>query len=192
MKKCSILLALLISANLAAYPVRDRQQPQQTVVIKELTQELEATQDQVRLLEERLRVQENIVDALRDQLYDTKDAQKELIRGSETAVAGRIASLESSYQGVGSDLKTLRKHLSETAKSVASIQQDIVHLQSAMKSLAGVFKEESSATYKVSAGDSLEKIARRYGISIKELKEMNNLKNDTIFTGQMLRVPIKS
>jgi len=46
------------------------------------------------------------------------------------------------------------------------------------------------ATYRVRTGDSLSKIARRYGISLTELARMNNLSPFRwLYTGQVLRVP---
>ncbi|MCF0223629.1 MAG: peptidoglycan DD-metalloendopeptidase family protein [Fibrobacter sp.] len=41
--------------------------------------------------------------------------------------------------------------------------------------------------YKVRRGDCLGKIARRYGISIHRLKQLNNMKSDRIRPGQVLR-----
>ncbi|WP_407272692.1 LysM peptidoglycan-binding domain-containing protein [Radiobacillus sp. PE A8.2] len=42
--------------------------------------------------------------------------------------------------------------------------------------------------YKVSAGDSLYFIAKRYGVSINNIKAWNNLSSDTIYVGQVLRL----
>lgn len=42
--------------------------------------------------------------------------------------------------------------------------------------------------YKVQAGDNLGGIARKYGISVAELKRINNLDSDAIVIGQKLRV----
>ncbi len=45
--------------------------------------------------------------------------------------------------------------------------------------------------YIVKKGDTLEKIARRYGITVKQLKKWNNLRSDKIYIGQRLIVRIK-
>ena len=47
-------------------------------------------------------------------------------------------------------------------------------------------------TYIVKTGDNLSNIASRYGISVNDLRSINNLTNDTLFIGQQLLVPIGS
>ena len=57
---------------------------------------------------------------------------------------------------------------------------------------AGATNQNASGIqfYTVLAGDSLSRIARRYGISLSELARMNNLSpNRWLYTGQVLRVP---
>ena len=47
-------------------------------------------------------------------------------------------------------------------------------------------------TYRVKSGDTLGKIARKYGTSVSRLKAWNGLKSDRIYAGQRLRVSPKS
>lgn len=44
-------------------------------------------------------------------------------------------------------------------------------------------------SYTVKSGDSLSVIAQRFGVSSRELKELNNLNSDTIHIGQVLNMP---
>jgi hypothetical protein len=44
-------------------------------------------------------------------------------------------------------------------------------------------------TYRVQSGDSLSRIARRTGTSVRELRVANGLKGSRIFAGQVLRIP---
>lgn len=46
----------------------------------------------------------------------------------------------------------------------------------------------TTVTYKVKRGDSLGKIATRYGVSVSDLKSWNNLKSNTIIPGQKIKV----
>ena len=43
--------------------------------------------------------------------------------------------------------------------------------------------------YKVQRGDSLYSIARKYGVSVDDIKRVNNLNNNTISIGQELKIP---
>lgn len=46
-------------------------------------------------------------------------------------------------------------------------------------------------TYKVKKGDSLWQISKKYNISVDELKKINNLRNETLETGQTIKIPVK-
>ncbi len=46
--------------------------------------------------------------------------------------------------------------------------------------------------YRVRPGDSLKKIAKKFGVSWREIKRVNNLKSDIIRVGQRLKIPRKS
>lgn len=46
-----------------------------------------------------------------------------------------------------------------------------------------------TTTYKVQAGDSLYKIADKFGISFSQLLAVNNFQSETIFVGQVINVP---
>lgn len=50
-------------------------------------------------------------------------------------------------------------------------------------------KTNEGKEYIVVAGDSLYKISRKYGISVKELKNYNDLSSDTLYVGQKLILP---
>ena len=46
-----------------------------------------------------------------------------------------------------------------------------------------------SLIHKVKRGDSLSKISAKYNVTIRALKRLNNLKKDTVFLGQKIKVP---
>lgn len=50
---------------------------------------------------------------------------------------------------------------------------------------------QATSTYTVEKGDTLYSISRKYGISVAELSQENNIKNDNIiFVGQKLSIPV--
>ena len=56
---------------------------------------------------------------------------------------------------------------------------------------AGDVNENRTVFHTVKSGDSLSKIANRYGISLKQLKQWNNLKSNVAVKGKKLRVAPK-
>ncbi|MCM1451328.1 MAG: LysM peptidoglycan-binding domain-containing protein [Clostridium sp.] len=52
-------------------------------------------------------------------------------------------------------------------------------------------KASGTTTYTVRKGDSLDKIARKHGVTVKAIKTANGLKNDKIQAGQKLKIPKK-
>lgn len=50
-------------------------------------------------------------------------------------------------------------------------------------------KSGASSKYVVKKGDTVERIARRYGVTVSRLKAANGLKSDLIRIGQTLRIP---
>lgn len=47
----------------------------------------------------------------------------------------------------------------------------------------------SESTYTVQKGDTLYSISKKYNIPVEELKELNNITNNAISTGQVLKIP---
>jgi LysM repeat protein len=43
-------------------------------------------------------------------------------------------------------------------------------------------------TYRVRSGDSLTAIARKYGVTVTQIKQWNNLRSSTIRPGQQLKI----
>ncbi len=51
---------------------------------------------------------------------------------------------------------------------------------------------EKYAIYEVKKGDSLQKIADSFGVDVRSLREINNLKDDRIVEGQKLKIPART
>lgn len=51
--------------------------------------------------------------------------------------------------------------------------------------------KKSYVVYRVRPGDSLQKIAKRFGVSWREIKRFNRLRSNVIVVGQKLKIPKK-
>lgn len=47
-------------------------------------------------------------------------------------------------------------------------------------------------THRIKSGESLSTIARKYGVTVSKLKQANNMRNDRIFAGKVLKIPSKN
>lgn len=50
----------------------------------------------------------------------------------------------------------------------------------------------STTTHKLKNGDNLSSLAKRYGVSVSEIKRANNMKNDNLRAGETIKIPSKS
>lgn len=133
----------------------------------------------------------------------TKDESGEL----SSSLEGRLAKLEKNFDKVVSDLKQLSTHANETGSCLKKIEKsikesdaafemqakEIKDLHAALKSIVQAVQKTSSipslsvGKYRVQSGDTLDKIAKKCGISLSTLRELNSLQSDTIFVGQELQ-----
>ncbi|GHG65790.1 N-acetylmuramoyl-L-alanine amidase [Alishewanella longhuensis] len=52
-----------------------------------------------------------------------------------------------------------------------------------------LFAQRRAKEHRVQAGESLSLLAQRYNVSVEQLRRHNNLRNDTLRIGQVLRIP---
>lgn len=74
-------------------------------------------------------------------------------------------------------------------KSLNDLTSDILSIGQVLKIPSSSSSNSSGSTYTVKAGDSLWNIANQYGITVDELKNLNNLTSNTLSIGQILKVP---
>ena len=178
--------------------------------ISEVRHEVRNHEAQLSALEGRIRNQEETLILLQREL-DTSSKEK---KGN----GEKAASYETSLKGLGADLRQLQTHANQASSALELYQKRIAELENklekqsrhidslkeAMRSLMQVVKGEGAKVslenetestetgagyYKVQSGDSLGAIAQKFHTTIRELKEINALKNNNIFVGQKLKVP---
>lgn len=123
-------------------------------------------------------------------------------------VIADIRQLKEQANGSVSILGQYKQKLLELEKILEDQNQHMVNLETAIQSIMELIQSKENAqkaanssvnpsisqspsdkTYSVQSGDTLEKIARTHKVSVKALKEHNNLANDRIVIGQTLNIP---
>lgn len=159
--------------------------------------ELSNIQAEMQMLVQKIQNQEDIIEALKRDLENSK----------KKSLDPKIASQDTSIKGFASDIKELKNAINQTAldsdarikqleKTLKAQSETIEHLRSALGNLVEGIKgndaSEKYTVYEVKAGDSLGVIAKKSKATVKQLKELNQLKNEIIFKGQKLKIPDES
>lgn len=222
------------SFSLTAAPRGQYYQDENAIAIKEMRDSIEDIRHEVnnheaeiRVFDEKLTNFDAIIESVRDQLSDSSKSHKEQLKGSSANLESKIAALETTSKGLVTDLRQFRTHSNETTAALTQYKQkigelekiidqqnqNIEHLQAAMRSLmealqgkpqasAKAVSDSSSSSgsvgslssdrsYKVKSGDSLEKIARSHQTTIQAIKDVNGLTTDRIVVGKTLIIPDK-
>lgn len=169
------------------------------VEIDDLKYALKSTQVELNLLDERIKKQDQPFHAAKTTLSSSLTSQ---INTFEK----KISQLEKTLEKIANDLRTLSNSANQTLSRLQHLEQEllshenrlneIAKLKGTLMSISKAIHPKSSneplpetKSYRVKAGDSLEKIARHHHISTDALRKINHLSDDKIFVGQELRLP---
>lgn len=160
---------------------------------------LRSQQSELRMVQEHLRDFEAQTDLLRNDFKRALAEQDETTAHSLQKLTLSLQQSEQENRELRRDLTLMVDHLKEVQTLVESLQtllqQQVKKGQILEKTLSTLVSALSpglnpeGVEHKVQAGETLEKIARKYGTSIRLLKEQNQLETDRIFIGQMLKLP---
>ena len=208
-----------------ALAIREMQKNLQNIwsALDSLRHEIRNHEAETRIFDEKLKNIDTIIDGVHDELTDSGKSTKELLKGYSTTLDVKISTLETKIsplematKSLSADLRQFQTHandataalvlykqkIDELEKIIAQQNQNIDHLQAAMRSLMDAMNpkdiassttsnSDGSRTYRVKAGDTLEKIARNNQTTIQALKELNGLSNDRIVVDKVLKLPEK-
>ncbi|UHH05175.1 peptidoglycan endopeptidase LytE [Bacillus subtilis] len=124
------------------------------------------------------------------------------INGKSTSSKSSSSSSSSSTYTVksGDSLWKISKKYGMTInelKKLNGLKSDLLRVGQVLKlkgstssssSSSSKVSSSSTSTYKVKSGDSLSKIASKYGTTVSKLKSLNGLKSDVIYVNQVLKV----
>ena len=122
--------------------------------------------------------------AAEDELMQLARASQERIRAAEAAKANHAS------EAVKASLaQSEAQEARATSEQRAAKERQRQQVASAEKVKASVAKAEApTSTHKVSNGDTLYSIAKRYNMDVNELAALNKIKGNNIKTGQTLKV----
>lgn len=220
-KKYSLLLLFLAggSALWGAPPPPMSQRYLPPPDLREMVADLKRVSNnqeaEIHVLEEKLTNMEEIVESLQK---DQKNSQKLLTEGFKEKSGNneqRITLLEKNLQTALNELTAYKQHVEKQNNALIALHEKIAgyetslaqqagnigHLQTALQTLSEILQGPSSTastaaagnpnSYQIQPGDSLGKIALKFGISQKALREENKLASDKIIVGQTLIIPAK-
>ena len=195
------ILALTLSASLHARPSSgyyiNPEVDELRIELDDLKHALTTTQVELNLLDERLRKQDN---------SKGKTLSSESLLSSQiTTLEKRIGNLEKTFDKVATDLRALNTSVAQTLSKIQNLEGDltshdkrldeVAKLKGTLTSISKAIGQRSAdepttatKSYRVKAGDSLEKIARVHHVTVDSLRKLNNLSNDKIVIGQELRL----
>lgn len=136
-------------------------------------------------------------------------ASSDLNQNKVVLLEKKISALEQKNEALLADLKMLQNQTNTALQSITAFKGQVTHLEdslnhntkhlkSAIETIAHAMQSSDSSldivgglkssekTYKVKSGDTLEKIAKNFGIKVEHLKKLNHLTKDRINIGQEL------
>lgn len=184
----SLLSAILFLLLTAAREPESRLQ-QISTYVDEIGYQLHHHKVEIDLFHERLQTLETTV---HDHSQEISKIQSQHLEGT------RLRHIEEEQKAFLADLKNLKTELMHCINKQSQLEKSLhtqlkelqINLQKALALLgtnSNPHQEENY--YIVKPGDSLGLIAQNLKISLKSLKEANQLSNDNIYVGQKLRLP---
>ena len=175
------------------------------IEIDDLKHAIKSTQVELSLLDERTKKQDSALTA-RGNAAVKETSSLSLLTTQITSLEKKVSSLEKILEKAAADLRTLSISANQALNKIQNLEQDlsshekrldeVSKLKGTLTSISKAIGQKTAAdpalaskTYRVKAGDSLEKIARSQRTSADTLRKINNLTNDKIIVGQELRLP---
>ena len=148
-----------------------------------LSQENVAKDAQIAELQKMLTMQETRIQGIEKDLVMRLE---QLRKALESEQVSRRKDLETAVGSMAAEISKLDK-VATNASAVANAASAAAarRQQPPPPAYSGSYKE-----IEVKRGDTLSVIAQAVGVPISTLRQINNLKSDTIFVGQKLKIPV--
>ncbi len=152
--------------------------------INGLAQENVAKDAQIAELQKMLTMQETRIQGIEKDLIMRLE---QLRKALESEQVSRRKDLESAVGSMAAEISKLDKVATNASAMANAANAAAARRQQPPPppAYAGSYKE-----VEVKRGDTLSMIAQTVGVPISTLRQINNLKSDTIFVGQKLKIPV--
>lgn len=176
--------------------------------LDDLRHDINCFQTEMQILDGRIKYYENALATLKQQDLEKQQAKISQLSQQIQTLEKKWTSMDRLQQGGAEELKELLSHANETSAALTQFKNRIQELEGDLVVQNRRFEElaklkgnieiltrelkvhtDSYKTYKVRAGDTLEKIARAHKVPVDQLKKLNQLDQDLIVVGQELKIP---
>lgn len=176
--------------------------------VDDLRHDLNCFKTDLQIVEGRLKSQENQVEKVKHgqtaQTFSRLDALSEKIKDAEAKLSQVAIKQEAEIIDLGKlslHAREVNSSLSQYKNKISEIENIVIcqskkfnevkKLKETLEAIAASLKISNDGfySYKVKAGDSLDKIAKVNKTTIDLLKKVNNLDQDLIVIGQELKIP---
>lgn len=176
--------------------------------LDDLRHYVQTFQAELQIIDARLKKQDDVIAQIKQKDIEQQKLKIASIDKSIKAIETSIEKGNQTQKQQQEDIRELSSHANQTTTALSQyknrineIEKDIVaysktfddikkSVHSAVSSIKSN-KDYCGTLYKVKSGDSLERIAKNYKVSIEEIKKENSLDNDLIVIGQELKIPVK-
>ncbi|QVL57698.1 MAG: LysM peptidoglycan-binding domain-containing protein [Simkaniaceae bacterium] len=171
--------------------------------VEDIKHELNTYEIEHHVIEGKLIDQEQTIASLRQQVAELKSGKLDSFVQELQNLEKKLQQVSKKQDKIVTDIRQLSSHANDTTTALSqykdkiaqfekAIQGQNLQLQEISKIKEGITKlsqAESSRTYSVKAGDSLEKIARDQKTTVEELKRLNQMTTDLIVIDQLINLP---
>ncbi len=160
------------------------------IELDDIKHALKSTQVELGLLDERLKKQDKVPAQPKD------SGSLTLLTAQVNTLEKKVVGLEKTLEKAANDLRALSAASTKIQEDLFSHEKRLDEVGKLKGTLTNISKAigqretpSSTKSYRVKAGDSLEKIARNQRTTVEIIQKINHLSNDRIIVGQELRLP---
>ena len=166
--------------------------------MEDTSSRLHAHQNELVMLSERLDEQDTKLQQLSSAQDHNLPRQVQRLEIDQKALTKTLSVLSQSIEDIRSsvhnklqEIQREQKNLAQNLRALRNSLQALVDGSSPEKYIDFLAGETPEHIHIVKQGETLSKIASKYNIPVVELKKLNKLNSDAIFTDQRLRLPKK-